>query len=113
MLIPRAEGRPLRLHVAPISPDHTLGAGSFAAIGFLSDPDDNPTLPKDMLRALYGLTQSEAHLAAEIAAGVSLYEAADSARVSRETARSQLKAVFQKTGAHRQSELMRLIGMKS
>jgi DNA-binding CsgD family transcriptional regulator len=113
MLIPRGESRPLRLHVAPLPPTHIPGGGNFAAIGFISDPDDTPSLPEDMLRELYGLTQSEARLASQIAAGVSLSDAANCIGVSRETVRTQLKSIFQKTGTRKQSDLIRLIGMKA
>jgi DNA-binding CsgD family transcriptional regulator len=53
-------------------------------------------------------------LAALIASGLLLEDAAQKLEIARETARNQLKAIFAKTGTHRQSELvglvMRMIG---
>ena len=41
--------------------------------------------------------------------GLSLTEYAETAGVTVQTARSQIKAIFAKTGVRRQSELMRLV----
>jgi DNA-binding CsgD family transcriptional regulator/PAS domain-containing protein len=57
----------------------------------------------------YGLTPAEARLAAELVGGASLAEAAAKAGIAYQTARTQLKAVFAKTGAHRQAELVALL----
>jgi DNA-binding CsgD family transcriptional regulator len=57
----------------------------------------------------FGLTVAEAKLAAKLASGVGIDAAASSLGVSRETARSQLKAVFAKTNTRRQAELAGLL----
>jgi DNA-binding CsgD family transcriptional regulator len=44
-----------------------------------------------------------------MAGGVDLRTAAEELGVARDTARNQLKAIFAKTGAHRQSELVELL----
>jgi DNA-binding CsgD family transcriptional regulator len=59
--------------------------------------------------AAFGLTVAEAKLAAKLASGVGIDAAASSLGVSRETARSQLKAVFAKTNTRRQAELAGLL----
>ena len=61
------------------------------------------------LCAAFGLTAAEAKLAAKVASGVGVNGAAASLGVSRETARSQLKAVFAKTNTRRQAELAALV----
>jgi DNA-binding CsgD family transcriptional regulator len=61
------------------------------------------------LCAAFGLTAAEAKLAARLAMGAGIDEAAGSLGVSRETARTQLKAVFAKTNTSRQAELAALI----
>ncbi len=61
------------------------------------------------LSVAFGLTQAEAKLAAQLGIGIGIDAAAASLGVSRETARSQLKAVFAKTNTHRQSELTALV----
>jgi len=60
--------------------------------------------PSDIAREC-GLTTAEHRLAEAIAAGVSPREFAESRGVSMNTVRSQLKAVYAKTGTSRQSQL--------
>lgn len=62
-----------------------------------------------VLSMLFGLTRTEARLAGELAAGVSLDQAAAALGIGHETARSHLKAIFAKTATHRQAELVALI----
>jgi DNA-binding CsgD family transcriptional regulator len=57
----------------------------------------------------FRLTPSEAKLANVIARGASPEIAAQELKISRETARNQLKSVFAKTDTHRQSERVALI----
>ena len=61
------------------------------------------------LCAAFGLTAAEAKLATRLASGVGINSAAASVGVSRETARTQLKAVFAKTNTRRQAELAGLL----
>jgi DNA-binding CsgD family transcriptional regulator len=61
------------------------------------------------LCAAFGLTVAEAKLAAKVASGMGVDGAAASLGVSRETARTQLKAVFAKTNTRRQAELAALV----
>jgi pimeloyl-ACP methyl ester carboxylesterase/DNA-binding CsgD family transcriptional regulator len=56
-----------------------------------------------------GLTAAEARLAAKLVQGLQLADAAVALDISPHTARTQLKAIFAKTGARRQSELLRLL----
>ena len=62
-----------------------------------------------MLCELFRLTPAEARLAGLLAEGYVLKEAADHLGVTIATVRSQRKQGFQKTGASRQSELVRLV----
>jgi DNA-binding CsgD family transcriptional regulator len=57
----------------------------------------------------FRLTPSEAKVACIIARGASPGIAAGELKISRETARNQLKSVFAKTDTHRQSELVALL----
>jgi len=63
----------------------------------------------DGLRTRYGLTKSEARLAAALPNGGRLLDVASRLGISYETARTQLRAVFVKTGVNRQSELVALV----
>jgi DNA-binding CsgD family transcriptional regulator len=75
----------------------------------LVDPDVAPRQPPTaILQALYGLTPKEARLAAVLATGPTLAEAAATLHVSFNTAKTQCKAVFAKTNTRRQAELARL-----
>lgn len=59
--------------------------------------------------AKYRLTQAEQRLALHLAAGTSLRDAAERCGIGYGTARGYLKALFQKTGTHRQGELVALL----
>jgi DNA-binding CsgD family transcriptional regulator len=63
-------------------------------------------VPLRRIRDRFGLTPAEYRLLCRLVEGQPLREAANTLSVSYETARSTLKSVFSKTGAHRQSELI-------
>jgi DNA-binding CsgD family transcriptional regulator len=63
----------------------------------------------DLISDAFSLTQAEAKVASLVASGLSPEDIAAKFQVSRETVRNQIKAVFNKTGTHRQSELATLI----
>jgi DNA-binding CsgD family transcriptional regulator len=62
-----------------------------------------------LLSKAFGLSPAEARLASTIAEGIDPERAAQELGISRETVRSQLKAVFAKAETHRQSELVALL----
>lgn len=104
---------PLNVLVIPINPDHPLDVGvdtsrATAAL-FIGMAGHQQNFSLDVLCSLYGLTNAEARLAGALANGHSLEQIADSFRLSKNTVRTQLKACFQKTGVHRQTELVKLI----
>lgn len=76
---------------------------------FISDPEAGPEAKADTLMRLYGLTAAESRLAAALAAGKSLPEAARLTGITHDTARTHLKRVFAKTQTRRQAELVRLL----
>ncbi|MBW2383568.1 MAG: helix-turn-helix transcriptional regulator [Deltaproteobacteria bacterium] len=80
-----------------------------AAVIFLGDPRLAEIATDNILRTLYGLTRAEADLTRLLADGRSLEEAAERRGVKPTTARSQLKRIFAKTGAKRQSDLVRIV----
>jgi DNA-binding CsgD family transcriptional regulator len=65
--------------------------------------------PAAILAKTFRLTPPEARLACIIARGTPLPIAARELKISRETARSQLKSIFAKTYTHSQSELVALL----
>ena len=60
----------------------------------------------DLLRCRFGLTPAEARLALQLVAGEALRSAAVKLGISYETARTELKNIFNKTGTCRQAELV-------
>jgi DNA-binding CsgD family transcriptional regulator/PAS domain-containing protein len=109
-IVIRQEGRPsvvvraLPVHGAARTP--FLGARALLTF----TPIEMRSRPKgELLSTAFGLTAAEAKLAALVAGGVSLEQVAEQIGIARATARNQLKAVFVKTGTHRQSELVALL----
>ena len=74
-----------------------------------SQPPLHLRLRSDEIGQAFDLTPAESRLAALLATGTSIASAAERLRISRETARNHLKAIFSKTGVHRQSELVTLV----
>jgi len=79
------------------------------AILLLTDLTSQPQPDTRLLGVAFGLTAAEARLAARLASGIGVKEAAVSLGVNRETVRSQLKSVFAKTRTRRQAELVGLM----
>lgn len=110
LLLPRRDGAaPLCVRILP-APRGTfpfLGDRHFVSLflGEESETQDVGALLRDMFR----LTPAEARLVQALMTGVSLRAYADDTRISVETARTQVKSVFSKTGTSRQSELIALL----
>ena len=73
------------------------------------DPDRGYEVDEDRVGRFYGLTAAEARLTTFLARGRRLDEAAEDLGITYETARTHLKRIFNKTGAGRQTELVRLV----
>jgi DNA-binding CsgD family transcriptional regulator len=101
MPLPRATGRPLAVSVFPLQ-------GALFCI-LISDPDEPPAIDAQRIGLYWGLTRSESVLATELLRGLDVTAAARRLGVTRVTARNHLRSILQKTGAHRQSELVRLL----
>jgi DNA-binding CsgD family transcriptional regulator len=102
--------RSFNVLVAPLARRHTSLHGPEAAVAvFIADPEDRAPSEFGALVRLFRLTPAEARLAAGIATGAALAEVADLLGIGRETARTQLRSVFAKTGTTRQAELVRII----
>jgi len=102
--------RPISVLVLPVrAPPGVPGHGRIAAAVFISDPESMIDSNEARLSHLYGLTRAESRLAATLAQGRSLEESASMLNITVETARSYSKRILSKTGAKRQSELVRLL----
>lgn len=80
-----------------------------SAVLFVTDPTSNlAQAPEQALSSLFGLTRAESRICRLLVGGSSLEQAASKLGISMNTARTHVKRVFDKTGAHRQSDLMLL-----
>jgi DNA-binding CsgD family transcriptional regulator/PAS domain-containing protein len=100
LVLPRPGAPPLSLLVAPLS----HGSRRLAAL-FIDVPSADQKL--ETLARRCGLSAAETRLFAGIVSGKTLAEIAAANRVSTNTLRVQLGRVFDKTGTHRQAELIR------
>jgi DNA-binding CsgD family transcriptional regulator len=102
--------RPYIVHVLPL--DETTFASpqpQNRAMIVIVDPDREPEPPASLLRRLYGLTRSEAEIALMVLRGQGRNHIADELSLSLATVKTHLHHVFDKTGTHRQAELVRLL----
>jgi DNA-binding CsgD family transcriptional regulator len=82
------------------------GTENRTALLKLYDQDMGLAVDVNMLTKLYGLTRSEAGLAAYLVQGKSIEDAATALFISPHTAKTHLKRIFMKTDTHRQTELV-------
>jgi DNA-binding CsgD family transcriptional regulator/PAS domain-containing protein len=103
-------GAALHMVILPLQVgDLIVGLRQPCAAIFLSEGRPPIKLSLRILQDLYGLTAAEAKIANLIVNGISISEAAKRLRVSRNTAATHVRLVFEKTGCHRQSDLARHI----
>lgn len=98
---------PMDMHV-PVGP---VQSRQSAALIVIVDPERDTPPTARTLERLYGLTPAEAAIAVHIHDGESLAEAATAQNISVNTAKTQLKAVYDKLGITRQSQLVRKIAL--
>jgi DNA-binding CsgD family transcriptional regulator len=109
--IPAADNRvPLRLNVYPLKlPHDTLHTDRSAVVVCMVDPLNPLQLDHGVLKTTFGLTPAESRLVVSVLDGNSVGGASRELKISKHTARSQLKSVFSKVGVHRQAELVRAV----
>lgn len=100
----------LLVEAMPITEFGSEMFGDGRAILLLTDLTVPLVTDHALLAAVFGLTAAEAKIAGRIARGETIDQAASALRVGRETARTQLKSVFQKTSTRRQAELASVLG---
>ena len=102
---------PAVAHVLPLGrrdPAARMAQRAAAAI-FIAAAGTAPLPALDAIAALFGLTAAEKRVAGHVAAGFNRTDIAAAAGVSDGTVKTQLAAIFDKTGAHDQRELELLI----
>jgi DNA-binding CsgD family transcriptional regulator len=65
--------------------------------------------PIELVQSLFDLTQAEARVARNLTAGQSVEEISSKGGVSPNTVRSQVRCLLEKTGCHRQAEVVALL----
>ena len=109
IIVQRRDKMPVIVRIWPFDGAAHLPAQEVRALLTLNALGPKPGPPAAILAKTFRLTPAEAKLACVIARGASPGIAAGELKISRETARNQLKSVFAKTDTHRQSELVALI----
>jgi|GEM_PF-2429941 len=103
---------PLSLIFLPLHPHHRLRQDSDAnarVLVVVHDPVHTMRLDVDVVAKLHGLTATEASLAVALAEGQSAAEIAEARHSSEHTVRTHLKRILEKTGTHRQADLVRVL----
>jgi len=109
IVVRRETKKPILMKLLPV---HGAASAPFLGAKFILTLTDlnaarRPSL--EIISEAFSLTLAEAKVASMIAAGSSPEEIAGELQLSRETVRNHIKAIFRKTGTHRQSELAILV----
>lgn len=110
LVLPRRDALPLSLLVCP-APGHRLDTDRLqaTAIIFVNNPDDRITPTEAALVTQFRLTPAEAKLTAALLDGEHVDDYATRTGLSPHTVKTQLKAVFAKSGCGRQADLVRVV----
>lgn len=102
---------PLIVNVVPVDGSTASDCLNLAArvLLLIVEPDCPPSLQPRSLDLSFQLTRREAQIAALLATGINLRDAAGQMGIGIGTARGYLKQVLAKTGTHRQAELVSLV----
>jgi len=106
--VARPPGQPLLVDAVPTA---GLLADAFRhsrALLLITDLDRKPVPIERRLRKAFALSGGEARLTTLLGEGLTLTQAAEVLKITRETADDRLKAIFAKTSVSRQSELAAL-----
>jgi DNA-binding CsgD family transcriptional regulator len=107
IIVQRRDKMPVIVRIWPFDWAAHLPAQEVRALLTLNALGPKPGPPAAILAKTFRLTPAEAKLACVIARGASPGIAAGELKISRETARNQLKSVFAKTDTHRQKRTCR------
>ena len=109
LLCPRSDSaQPYVVHVFPFTSQRRDDWAPRALV-VIVDPERRREPSPQTLRRLYGLTHAEADVAARVGRGQGLTPIADELSLSLATVKTHVQRVFEKTGTHRQAELVRLL----
>ncbi len=109
VLLPRPGRRPLILQAQLLRGEIRSCFAPATVLLLITDPDEELIPSTAVLRLLFGFTDAEARLARCLAETFGLQTAAAGLGISYSTARTQLQAVFAKSGTTTQAELVALL----
>ena len=109
VIVPRMDKLPVIVRIWPFEGTSHPPAQEGRVLLTWNALGPRPGPPAVIIAKTFRLTPAEAKLACIIARGAPPDIAARELKISRETARNQLKSVFAKTDTHRQSELVALL----
>jgi DNA-binding CsgD family transcriptional regulator len=108
--VPGTNGLPPSIvHLYPLRRQARDFFSGASAICLVTEVTRREVPPAAIVQGLFDLTAAEARIARGIGQGLTVEELSHSNQVSLATVRTQLKAVFEKTGTKRQSELAGLL----
>jgi DNA-binding CsgD family transcriptional regulator len=100
----------LGLIIRPIRPEDALAYPVHAhAVVFISNSQGTRKISAATLKELFGFTDSESKVAAYLANGHTLTEAAEALSVSINTAKTHAKNIYEKTGVNKQTKFIQLV----
>jgi DNA-binding CsgD family transcriptional regulator len=106
-----AEANPAYVaHVLPIRRDARDLFALCAGVLILTPVKLPHAPPVELLQSLFDLTPAEARVARSLAAGDTVDGIAAAAAVSSNTVRTQVRGILEKTGLHRQAQVISLLG---
>ncbi len=106
----RSSSRPLRLVAKATSGGNGVGgANGPLSILYVGDDDSHPVVHPGLLGSLFGLTPTEARVAARVADGLSPNEVADELELCTGTVRWHVKRIMARVETGRQAELVHLV----
>ena len=103
-----SEERICEIAISPLPADQAGSACEPLALLVIGRPQHDENRIFERVRTLYGLTRAEARVMAALTLGTTVEEIAAKHRVRPSTVRAQVRSLFDKTGAKRQSDLVRL-----
>ena len=100
----------LVVHIVPVSAHQRKpGPQQVAVVVLVADPESQPRIDVEVVRAALGLTPAESQLATMVAAGERVRDIAVRTGRSEGTVRWHLNRIFRKQGISGQAELMRRV----
>lgn len=106
------DAKPHIIHLVPIRRQARDVFASASAMMVVMPIGEQSVPSVAVIQSLFDLTAAEARVARAISECKGVSDIAEQTGVSKETVRTQLKSVFEKTGLHRQSELVALLSGK-